>query len=92
MESDRYKLLKKEKISSNHVCFIIYQVLRGLKYINSANVLHRDLKPSNLLINANCELKVCLKGDKKPEKPKIKKVNPCRLCSRAPVKITNSGM
>ena len=28
-----------------------YQLLRGLKYIHSANVLHRDLKPMNLLIN-----------------------------------------
>lgn len=35
------------------------QVLRGLKYIHSANILHRDLKPSNLLVNANCDLKIC---------------------------------
>ncbi len=35
------------------------QVLRGLKYIHSAGVLHRDLKPSNLLVNANCDLKIC---------------------------------
>jgi serine/threonine protein kinase len=35
------------------------QVLRGLKYVHSANVLHRDLKPSNLLVNANCDLKIC---------------------------------
>ena len=27
--------------------------------MHSANVLHRDLKPSNLLLNANCDLKVC---------------------------------
>lgn len=44
-------------------CFIVqyflYQILRGLKYIHSANVLHRDLKPSNLLLNANCDLKIC---------------------------------
>ena len=37
----------------------IIQLLRGLKYLHSANVLHRDLKPGNLLINSNCELKIC---------------------------------
>eukprot|EP00249_Psilotum_nudum_P021236 c28027_g3_i2 orf=214-900(+) len=34
-------------------------LLRGLKYVHSANVLHRDLKPSNLLLNASCDLKIC---------------------------------
>ena len=38
--------------------YFIYQILRGLKYIHSANVLHRDLKPSNILLNGNCDLKV----------------------------------
>lgn len=32
---------------------------RGLKYIHSAGVIHRDLKPSNILINENCDLKIC---------------------------------
>lgn len=38
--------------------YFLYQILRGLKYIHSANVIHRDLKPSNLLVNANCDLKI----------------------------------
>ncbi|GJN89183.1 hypothetical protein Rhopal_002157-T1 [Rhodotorula paludigena] len=33
--------------------------LRALKALHSANIIHRDLKPSNLLLNANCDLKVC---------------------------------
>ncbi|MBA0709461.1 hypothetical protein Golax_024494 [Gossypium laxum] len=38
--------------------YFLYQILRGLKYVHSANVLHRDLKPSNLFLNANCDLKI----------------------------------
>ncbi|KAL7259021.1 hypothetical protein ACSBR1_005013 [Camellia fascicularis] len=42
----------------DHENYFLYQILRGLKYVHSANVLHRDLKPSNLLLNANCDLKI----------------------------------
>ncbi|KAF3700406.1 Mitogen-activated protein kinase 3 [Channa argus] len=59
METDLYKLLKSQRLSNDHVCYFLYQILRGLKYIHSANVLHRDLKPSNLLINTTCDLKIC---------------------------------
>lgn len=38
--------------------YFMYQLLRGLRYVHSANVLHRDLKPSNLFLNANCDLKL----------------------------------
>ena len=42
------------------VSAVVYvQTLRALKALHSADVLHRDLKPSNLLLNANCDLKVC---------------------------------
>ena len=37
----------------------MYQTLRGLLNIHSANVMHRDLKPSNILVNKNCDLKIC---------------------------------
>ncbi|CAF2124173.1 unnamed protein product [Brassica napus] len=38
--------------------FIVYQLLRGLKYVHSANILHRDLRPSNVLLNSKHELKI----------------------------------
>lgn len=34
-------------------------MLRAFKYLHSANIIHRDLKPSNILLNENCELKIC---------------------------------
>lgn len=46
--------------------YFLYQILRGLKFIHSANVIHRDLKPSNLLLNANCDLKICDFGLARP--------------------------
>mmetsp|Transcript_7806 Transcript_7806/g.15486 ORF Transcript_7806/g.15486 Transcript_7806/m.15486 type:complete len:439 (+) Transcript_7806:376-1692(+) len=48
-----------QPLSDQHAQYFLYQILRGIKYIHSANVLHRDLKPSNLLVNSNCDLAIC---------------------------------
>jgi serine/threonine protein kinase len=39
------------------------------QYIHSANVIHRDLKPGNILVNADCELKICDLGLARGFKP-----------------------
>ncbi|KXN68118.1 MAP kinase 1 [Conidiobolus coronatus NRRL 28638] len=59
METDLHRVIKTQDLSDDHCQYFIYQTLRALKYMHSANILHRDLKPSNLLLNANCDLKVC---------------------------------
>ena len=60
VEGDLYSIIKSpQKLEEDHIKFIIYQILRGLKYQHSANVLHRDLKPRNILISSKCEVKIC---------------------------------
>ncbi|XP_016283252.2 mitogen-activated protein kinase 6 isoform X4 [Monodelphis domestica] len=51
METDLANLLEQGPLLEEHARLFMYQLLRGLKYIHSANVLHRDLKPANLFIN-----------------------------------------
>ncbi|GJS44901.1 mitogen-activated protein kinase 3-like protein [Tanacetum coccineum] len=60
MDTDLHQIIRSnQNLSEEHCQYFLYQLLRGLKYIHSANVIHRDLKPSNLLLNANCDLKIC---------------------------------
>ncbi|GAA94555.1 uncharacterized protein L969DRAFT_103018 [Mixia osmundae IAM 14324] len=59
METDMHRVIRTQELSDDHCQYFLYQTLRGLKALHSAAVLHRDLKPSNLLLNANCDLKIC---------------------------------
>uniref|UniRef100_A0A0E0A9J4 mitogen-activated protein kinase n=1 Tax=Oryza glumipatula TaxID=40148 RepID=A0A0E0A9J4_9ORYZ len=60
MESDLHQVIKaNDDLTREHYQFFLYQMLRALKYIHTANVYHRDLKPKNILANANCKLKIC---------------------------------
>ena len=58
METDMHRVIRTQDLSDDHAQYFIYQTLRALKALHSADVIHRDLKPSNLLLNANCDLKV----------------------------------
>ncbi|TFY60320.1 hypothetical protein EVG20_g7458 [Dentipellis fragilis] len=59
METDLHRVIRTQTLSDDHCQYFIYQTFRALKALHSADVLHRDLKPSNLLLNANCDLKLC---------------------------------
>ena len=67
MESDLGDLIKSgKKLQEKQIIYFAYQLLKGLKYMHSANIVHRDLKPKNLLVNSNLDLKICDFGLAKP--------------------------
>lgn len=59
MPTDLHKLIHALVLLDQHIQYFVYQMLRALKTIHSANVIHRDLKPSNVLVDFDCGLKIC---------------------------------
>ncbi|EDO19462.1 hypothetical protein Kpol_1002p111 [Vanderwaltozyma polyspora DSM 70294] len=59
MQTDLHRVINTQNLTDDHIQYFIYQTLRAVKTLHSCNVIHRDLKPSNLLINSNCDLKIC---------------------------------
>lgn len=60
MDKDLARIIdSKQRFSDQHLQYFLYQILRGVKFIHSANVLHRDLKPENIVVNLNCDLAIC---------------------------------
>lgn len=58
METDLHVVIRANILEDIHKQFIIYQLLKTMKYLHSAEILHRDMKPSNLLVNSDCTMKV----------------------------------
>jgi len=60
MDTDLHYIIHCEQpLTDGHIQYFIYQLLRGLKAIHSAEVLLLDLKPTSVLVNKNCDLKIC---------------------------------
>ena len=51
METDLHAVVRANILEEVHKQYIVYQLLKALKYIHSADLIHRDIKPSNLLLS-----------------------------------------
>ena len=76
VDADIKKVLRSSlELTQNHINVILYNLLTALKFVQTSNVLHRDIKPSNVLIDEDCQIKICDFGlarsmsglDNKPE-------------------------
>ena len=51
--------IESNMFTEEHAQIISYNILCGLKFLKSANVVHRDIKPANILINDQCNVRIC---------------------------------
>lgn len=58
-ETDLHAVIRAGILEEIHKQYIIYQLLKSLYYMHTAELIHRDVKPSNLLLNSDCHVKVC---------------------------------
>jgi len=59
MQTDLHRVItSKQKLTEDHCQYAAYQLLKGLLYMHSANVVHCDLNPQKLLMNKTCDLKI----------------------------------
>ena len=65
---------KRRKLSEKTAKFLFKQIIEGIKYIHSKNIVHRDIKLENILIDLKNNIKICDFGIGKILKKKKEKV------------------
>ncbi|KAH9284154.1 Mitogen-activated protein kinase 11 [Echinococcus granulosus] len=58
MAGDLAEVLKHQVLDDDQITFLVYQILRALKYMHGANIIHRDLKPKNIAVDEDCNLRI----------------------------------
>jgi len=59
LEINLHAVIHANILEEVHKRYVLYQILRALKYMHSGELLHRDMKPSNVLLNSDCHVKLC---------------------------------
>lgn len=59
MDTDLHVVIRGKLLLDVHIRWVMYQLLLALACMHSGEVIHRDLKPSNILLNDNCDVRLC---------------------------------
>lgn len=67
MEDNLNNIIRTQRLQSDDIRYIIYQILSGLNYLHSSGIIHGDLKPTDIGINKDFSIKLI---DLNVERPK----------------------
>ena len=66
------RIADREALTESTAREYMKQILNAVAYCHMNNAMHRDLKPKNILVNSNCDLKICDFGLARPNIPLFK--------------------
>lgn len=67
MQDNLNNIIRTQRLQSDDIRYIIYQILSGLNYLHNCGIIHGDLKPSDIGINKDFTAKII---DLNVEQPK----------------------
>ena len=60
VDTDLDQILKhKIDFTEHHLLKVVYSSLCAMCFLHQANIMHRDLKSANILIQSDCNAKIC---------------------------------
>ncbi len=64
MGTDLNNVLKTQKLSEDQIVFLTYQILRGLKFLHTSNIIHRVFNSNHISYLISLKLKITFSGFK----------------------------
>ena len=52
-------LVRPEMLTKESAKLIMFNTLKAISYLHKANIVHRDIKPANILVDEDCNVKLC---------------------------------
>ncbi len=52
--------VKKYHFDESHVAYVAREVLQGIRYLHSNNIVHRDLKSANVMMTTKGDIKISI--------------------------------